>query len=213
MNKTLMIIGVAALLATITQSQAQTVQTNVPNLLPPLPLTNAPAVQTIPNFLTQVETWALTVNTNYNWTNATVQIETGYKQVTGEGAASYIGVTYDFEQRFNAGVEGQFLGVGSAFNAIEVEGGYALYENHDFKLEFDVLGGWDNTRTYTQSTKTKNGTVNSLGTGAWEVEPELRALKMMTVNTYIMAAYSMPVFSVGRFNAAGEFRAGAGFFF
>ena len=156
----------------------------------------APApTNSIPNFLMQVQTWATSVNTNYDWTNASLQVESGYKQATGVGAASYVTLQYNFASRWNVGLSGQFYGVGSAFNQVELQGGYALYKNHDFKIEGNMLAGYDNTRS------------------AFVVEPELKVVKMLTVNTYTVSAFSMPFFDKGKFNSSGEFKVGVGFFF
>ena len=148
----------------------------------------------IPNFLEQVQFWAFNVNTNYDWSNAVVEVESGYKQVAGSGAASFIGVQYDIG-RWNARVEGQFFGVGSSFNGVEAGGGYALYKKNDFKVEAELLGGYDRNRA------------------AWLVEPGIRAVKMLTVNTYTTASYSFPVFSKGQFDSTGQVKIGLGFFF
>ncbi len=153
------------------------------------------ATNTVPNFLTQVQAWATTVNTNYDWSNAVLQVESGYKQATGVGAASYIGVQYNFANSWNVGVSGQFYGVGSAFNAVEVQGGFALIKNHDFKVEGNLLAGYDNTRS------------------AFVIEPELKVVKMLTINTYTAAGYSMPFFDKGKFDASGQFKVCVGFFF
>jgi len=153
---------------------------------------------TIPNFLSQVEDWALNVNTNYDWTNVTLQVESGYKQTTGYGAANYIGVTYDpniLGKTVNFGIEGQFYGAGSAFNGAEARLGYVLFKKSDFKLEAAAYGGYDNTRP------------------AAVGEVELRAVKMLTVNTYTTASYSQSFYSKGKFNSNGQVRVGAGFVF
>ena len=179
MKKLLSLLSIAALaLTAATTSPAQTAPTN-----------------SIPNFITQVQTWATTVNTNYDWTNATLQVDSGYKQATGQGASSYLAVQYNFASAWNVGVEGQFYGIGSAFNSVELQAGYALFRNHDFKIEGNLLAGYDNTRS------------------AFVAEPEIKAVKMMTVNTYTTAGFSMPFFSKGKFDAAGQFKIGVGFFF
>jgi len=40
------------------------------------------------NFLSSVESYATSFNTNYSWTNVSYEISTGYKQVTGQGAVN-----------------------------------------------------------------------------------------------------------------------------
>jgi len=156
------------------------------------PSTNA--VPNLPNFIQQVVTWGTSLNTNYNWTNVTLQIEDGYKQATGSGASDYLRVQYDFGN-FNAGVEGEFLGIGSQFTAGEAEFGYALFSSYDFKIEANLLVGYDR------------------GVKAAEIEPEIKVTKLITANTYATAGFSLPWFSKGSFNSSGQFRIGAGFTF
>lgn len=151
---------------------------------------------TIPNFISQVQVWATSVNTNYDWSNATLQVESGYKQATGQGAASFLNVQYDFKNSgWHAGIEAQYFGIGSAFNAAEATGGYTLYKNHDFKIESNLLAGYDNTRS------------------AFVIEPEIKLLKMLTINTYTVSSFSLPFFDKGKFSSSGQFKIGLGFFF
>ena len=188
MKKNIMtIIGVAALLATV-NLQAQT---NAP--VNPPPVSDA-VTNPIPNFINEVAVWGTSFNTNYNWTNVTLQIEDGYKQATGSGASDYLRVQYDMG-RWNAGVEGEFLGVGSQFNAIEAEAGFALVQKYDFKIEANLLAGYDRTLK------------------SFEVEPEVKAVKMLTVNTYATLGLSMPWMAKGKFDGTPQLRVGAGFTF
>lgn len=188
MKKNIMaIIGVAALLATV-NLQAQT---NVP--VNPPPVSDA-VTNPIPNFINQVAVWGTSFNTNYNWTNVTLQIEDGYKQATGSGASDYLRVQYDMG-RWNLGVEGEFLGVGSQFNAVEAEAGFALVQKYDFKIEANLLAGYDRTLK------------------SFEVEPEVKAVKMLTVNTYATLGLSMPWMAKGKFDGTPQIRVGAGFTF
>ena len=149
----------------------------------------------IPNFLSTVEQWATSVNTNYDWTNVTVEVDSGYKQVTGSGAASYIAGQYDITYRWHAGGEVQFFGVGSSVNAFEARAGYTFVKNHDFKLEANLLGGYERD------------------TAAVIGEAELRAVKMLTINSYAATSCSFPFSSKGKFNSSPTFRVGVGFVF
>ena len=155
---------------------------------------NAPAAPTLPNFIQQVAGWGTSFNTNYSWTPVTLQIEDGYKQATGSGASDYLRVQYDLG-KFNVGVEGEFLGIGSQFTAGEFEAGYTLFSKYDFKIEANLLAGYDR------------------GVKAAEIEPELKITKLITANTYATAGFSLPWFSKGAFNSSGQFRVGAGFTF
>lgn len=147
----------------------------------------------IPNFLNQAAVWGTSFNTNYSWSSATIEIEDGYKQTTGSGAADYLRFQYDVG-RWNISAEGQFFGIGSQFNSVEVGGGYAVISKFDFKLEANLLAGYDRQRRF-------------------EVEPEIKVSKMMTINTYATIGLSVPWYSRGSFDGTPQFRGGFGFFF
>ena len=68
-------------------------------------------------------------------------------------------------------------------------------KRNDFKIEGNLLGGYDNTRS------------------AFVVEPEIKLLKMLTINTYTVSSFSLPFFDKGKFNSSGQFKIGVGFFF
>lgn len=154
----------------------------------------ATSTNSIPNFINQVAVWGTSFNTNYDWSAVKVQIEDGYKQATGSGASDYLRVQYD-KGAFNLGVEGEFLGIGSQFTAVEAEAGFALISKYDFKLEANVLAGYDR------------------GIKSFEVEPEIKATKMLTVNTYATVGVSMPWLAKRTFDGTPQFRVGAGFTF
>lgn len=185
---TLGLAALAALALSTFHLNAQTADTNPPAA------SSQPATNNLPNFINQVAVWGTSFNTNYNWSTVKVQIEDGYKQATGSGASDYLRVQYD-RNAFNAGIEGEFLGVGSQFTAVEAEVGYALVSKYDFKLEANLLAGYDRDRK------------------AFEVEPELKATKMLTGNTYATVGLSLPWFAKGTFDGTPQIRAGAGFTF
>ena len=146
----------------------------------------------IPNFFLQVEAWAMNQNTNYNWANVTYQLESGYIQATGVGAADYIAFRKNITPQWHVGFSGQFDGVGAAFNEIEAQGGYALYSGNDFRIDLDLGAGWSvNNKTYI-------------------ITPGLKAYKMLTINTYAVSGYLLPFEGKGKFSANGEFIVGLG---
>jgi hypothetical protein len=149
-----------------------------------------------PNFLQSAEAYFTSFNTNVdeNWTNVTLEASTGYKQVTGVNAASYVDVQYDIS-KFNVGAVFQFSGVGSPINAMEAQFGYDLVEYFDTKLELDIRGGYDwNVR----------GAI---------VEPAVMLKKKLTSNTFAEIGVSMPIYSKGSFNQTPTFESGIGFTF
>ncbi len=193
------ILGLAALaLAFTLNTKAQSADpgtgTVATGSLPVAPAGTAASTNAIPNFLNQVMVWGTSFNTNYNWSAVKVQIEDGYKQATGSGASDYLRLQYD-PNAFSLGVEGEFLGLGSQFTAVEAEAGCALISKYDFKLEADVLAGYDR------------------GVKSFEVEPELKAAKLLTANTYVTAGISLPWLAKRTFDATPQFRVGAGFVF
>jgi hypothetical protein len=183
MKNTIPILLAAALLLAGLTSNAQTNTLTVTNP-PALP----PAVQ---SFATSVQQYFTDLNTNYTWTNVTVEVDTGYKQVTGANAASELYAQYDIKS-FDIIAGMQFSGVGSAINGVEIGGGYALISKYDTKLEAQLLFGYDNNRA------------------AAEIEPRLALKKKLSLNTYAVTAVSLPMFSKGQFNSAPSVYIGAG---
>ena len=81
-------------------------------------------------------------NTNYTFQGVTFEMATGYKQVTGVGAASVVDAQYDIG-KFHIPTAFQFSGVGSAINAAEIGVGYDLIDYYDTVLEANLLAGYD----------------------------------------------------------------------
>lgn len=176
MKKSL-IIG-ALLLGAVTSSQAQSTNASV----------------TIPTFFTSAEQYLTSFNTNYTFTGVSFEMATGYKQVTGVGAASVIDAQYDIN-RFHIAASGQFSGVGSSFNALEGGVGYDLVNYYDTVLEANLLLGYDwNQRS-------------------GEVEPKIDIKKKMTLNTFTEIGISMPEYFTQKANATPSYYIEAGFTF
>ena len=153
--------------------------------------TNTP---TLPNFFTSAEQYLTSFNTNYTFTGVTFEMATGYKQVTGVGAASVIDAQYDIN-RFHIVTAFQFSGVGSVVNAEEAGIGYDIVEYYDTVLEVNILAGYDsNVR------------------GA-EIEPKVDIKKKLTANTFAETGISLPVYFNQRFNNTPSFYLEAGFTF
>jgi hypothetical protein len=155
--------------------------------------TNAPAAQP-PAFYTTVENYLTVINTNFTFTNATIETATGYEQQTGANAASDLTVQYDIG-RWNVGAAGEFSGVGSPFSEFKIQGGYALIEHYDIKVDADLRAGWDwNVR----------GGV---------IEPAIFFSKKMTANTFLRPGISFPIYTKGAFNRNPTFYVETGFTF
>jgi hypothetical protein len=149
---------------------------------------------TTQTFLATAESYFTSFNTNsdFNWTNCTLEVATGYKQVTGVNAASTVDAQYDFG-RWNAGAAFQFSGVGSPVNAFEAQGGYDLIEHYDAKLEADLRAGFDDVKS------------------AGVVEPCVFTAKKPTPNTFFKTGISLPVYTKGKLNTNPTFYIETGF--
>ena len=158
------------------------------------------------SFIGNFESWVMDANidsvttvngvsvTNHiNWDNTTFEVATGYKQVTGDAAASYLRLQKDFSTGWNVGVDGQFYGLGSAFNVIEAQGGHSLLKYYSLKVDADLCAGFDNIRS------------------AAVIEPKLVGEKKITELSFTELSLSLPVESKGKFNGVPSIYAGAGF--
>jgi hypothetical protein len=157
--------------------------------------TNLNSTLSAPSFFASAQNYFTSFNTNYTWTNLTLEAATGYKQVTGVNAASTLDVQYDFSVRWDAGLAAQFSGVGSPVNALQAQVGYGLIEHFDTKLEADLRAGYDWTRD------------------AAVVEPVLFVGKKLTPNTFLKTGVSLSVYSRGVFNRTPTFYLETGFTF
>lgn len=153
--------------------------------------TNVPPSATIFN---SIELYFISFNTNYTWTNVTIEADSGYAQVTGVNASSKLNLQYDIGN-FNVGTSLQFSGVGSAVNAFEGQVGYALVNYYDTKVDFDLRAGYDDT---------VRGAV---------IEPLLSLKKKLTPNTYAETAISFPFYTGGTFTKTPTIYIGVGFTF
>jgi hypothetical protein len=149
---------------------------------------------TVPTFFNSVMTYLTSFNTNYTFQGVTFESDTGYKQVTGVGAASVLDMQYDID-KFHIATSLQFSGVGSAFNAEEGGAGYDLIQYYDTALEANLLGGYDET----------------VHSGV--IDPGLDIKKKMTPNTFTEIGIALPVYFKEKFNSTPTFKIAAGFTF
>lgn len=154
--------------------------------------TNAPT--TVPSFFTSAEQYLTSFNTNYTFTGVTFEAATGYKQVTGVGAASVVDAQYDIS-RFHILTSFQFSGVGSTVNAEEAGIGYDIVQYYDTALEANLLGGYDENQH------------------SGEIEPKVDIKKKLTTNTYTELGMSVPIYFKEKFNNTPSFYLEAGFTF
>lgn len=135
----------------------------------------------------------VSVTNRINWDDTTFEVATGYKQVTGNSAASYLRLQKDFTTGWNIGVDAQFYGLGSAFNVIEAQGGYSIFQYYSLKLDGDLCAGFDNILS------------------AAIIEPKLTAEKKITELSFTEISTSQPVESKGKFNGTPTIYIGGGF--
>lgn len=152
-------------------------------------------VATPQTFFTSAQAYLTSFNTNYSFTDITLEVSTGYKQVTGVNAASFLDAQYDFANGLNIGGSLQFSGVGSPINGFEAGLGYNLIRHYDASVNVQLLGGYDNVR--------KDGVI----------EPGVTLKKKLSPNTFAEIGASLPVFFSGGFNSQPTFRVGTGFTF
>ena len=166
--------------------------------------TNAPVESPQTTFIQDLGAWATSFDTTpaKNWTNQLWQLDTGVATVTGSGISDRVALTRNFGS-FQAGIMGQFLGLGSAFDQVQGQFGYSLFQEADFKLVASLGAGYDFAARNGAGTKV----------GAIVIEPGLYAYKMMTTKTYAGAGYAFPVRTVGKFDANGVITTFAGFTF
>jgi hypothetical protein len=181
MNKIKTKIGIAALLAMMAVVSASAQATN-----------SSPT--TVPTFFTSAEQYLTSFNTNYTFQGVTFEAATGYKQVTGVGAASVVDAQYDIN-RFHIVTSFQFSGVGSAVNAEEGGIGYDIVDYCDTVLEANLLGGYDEN-------------IHSA-----EIEPKVDIKKKQSYNTFSEIGISMPVYFKQKFNNTPSFYIEEGFTF
>jgi hypothetical protein len=152
--------------------------------------TNTPAT-----FFTSAQSYLTEFNTNYTFSGVKLEMSTGYKQVTGVNAASFVDGQYNFANGLNIDASIQFSGVGSAINGAEAGIGYNVIQHYDCEVNAVLLGGYDNVR------------------GDGVIEPGVTLKKKLTENTFAEIGMSLPVFFQGGFNSQPTFRVGTGFTF
>lgn len=161
--------------------------------LTPAVKAQTPPTETPEQFYTTAADWLTSIDTNKDWQTFDLEVQSGYKQVTGIGAASDLAAQYDFKSRWNAGLDLQFSGIGSPINSVEIQGGYAVIRDGDVKLETNLRVGYTGERA------------------CMEVEPAIFLKKMMTKNTYAALGASMPIYTKGKFASTPSFFIEAGF--
>jgi len=144
------------------------------------------------NFVQSVQAYFTSFNTNYTFIGEKLDLETGYKQVTGVNAASFATLNYHVNDNFELGGTMQYSGVGSPINALEVGGGYG-YNYYDTRVTVDLYGGYD----WYQHTGV--------------LEPKLEVKKKLTPNTFASLGMSLPYYIGQPFNNNPTFWTGVGF--
>ena len=178
----------------ITKGAEQLTKTGLIAALCLLPFASSAQTNAVPNFINQTYAWATAVNTNYDWANVSYQLASGYKNTVSGAPAAFVSGDRNWKN-LELGAEFQILASSVTIQQAQLRLGYAFYQNHDFRLDAAIYGGYD--------------CVNYHGL----VEPEFRATKLLTVNTYTFISYSLPFETGGKFNTVGQVRSGLGIAF
>lgn len=159
--------------------------------------------QVTSNIVQSAESFFGSFNTNFTWSTVTLEMSSGYAQVTGVNAASKLDAQIDFgsSKQYDGGCSLQFSGIGSAVNGAEARFGYAVIEHFDTKVEAVLQAG------YNADVANARGVL----VGSAIVEPALEFKKKPTPNTFAMLKISLPVKFVGKFNTSPTIEAAAGF--
>lgn len=151
--------------------------------------TNAP---TVPSFVNSVISYATSIDTNYTFAGVKLDIETGYKQATGVGSASFTKLGYYVTPAIELDASIGYFGIGSSINSFEGGVGYAIYQNYSVRVTANLEGGYDGTKN------------------AGVVEPGFELKKKLTTNTYASVGISLPYFIGKTFNTSPTFTTGVG---
>ena len=143
----------------------------------------------IGGFVTEVELYFTSFNTNVLWAGSSFEISTGYRQVTGVGAQNDTAFQKDIG-KFNVGAAMQYSGIGSSVNGAQAQVGYAIVQHFDTEMDFNIRGGYG---------------LNSQLVKAGVVEPGLVLKKLQTLNTATEIGISLPVYFKGKFSNTPTF--------
>jgi hypothetical protein len=163
----------------------------------------AASAQNATNIVNSVQAYFTSFNTNYSWTNISLEVDAGYAQIPSGFAASKLNAQYDVGSTKQYGIGGsiQFSGAGSAINGAEAQFSYALIQHFDTKLEVVLAGGFDDTIQNSEGNRV----------GSWVVEPGFDVKKKGTDNTYEILKFTFPVHGIGKFESTPTVYAGIGF--
>ena len=125
--------------------------------------------------------------------NVRIDLETGYKQATGTGSASFAKLGYYVTPKIQLNASIGYFGIGSPINSFEGGIGYAVYQNYDLRITVELDGGYDQNQR------------------AGEIEPGIELKKKMSPNTYASLGLYLPYFVGKDFNTSPTFTTGVGF--
>lgn len=150
-------------------------------------------------FIKQLGVWITSYNTNNPWTDC-LSYDTGIATTTGKSIADRMQIM-DNIGNFAVGINGEFVGVGSAFNKASLVGKWYLLNKYDFKMGLTVSAGYD----FGVSSVTKKNCM--------VLNPGLTMSKKITANTFATMDYTYPIETVGKPNTISTIYVGAGFTF
>lgn len=158
--------------------------------------TNSPQQTFMQSFIAYFST----INTNFNFEGAKLEMSTGVRNIIGVPPANYLIFQYDIK-KFN--LEAEFDNAGIAGTLVQAKAGigYTLLQKYDTKLQASLVGGWDFDRTQNSSS----------GKGVGVVEPRLMLRKKATANTYWETGLGWPIWFEKEVNTTPSVFVGGGF--
>ncbi|HEY4414486.1 MAG TPA: hypothetical protein VGO57_02245 [Verrucomicrobiae bacterium] len=185
------IIGLAAI-AAITLSTAAKAQTNIVSITTTNASGGTTTIVAPDTFFTSVENYFTGANTNFTWESNRLEIAAGGDYMGGQEWANYLSGQYDWG-RWDAQAKVRNLGVAGTIESVEAGGGYALIQYYSFKLQVDLIGGYDFEKR------------------AALIEPGATIRNKLTKNTFAELGVSEPIWLQKSINRIPDFRLGVGF--
>ncbi len=138
------------------------------------------------NFFQSVQQYFTSANTNYTWTNNTLEIAAGADYMSSVNWANYLDAQYDFSGSSplisRLAIEAKVRNAGIAGTIDSLQGGvqYTLIQYYSVKLQAGVVGGYDLDRNCAL------------------IEPKLTVRSKLTPNTFAGVVLSLPIWTSGK---------------
>lgn len=131
------------------------------------------------NFFQSVQQYFTSANTNFTWTNNTLECAIGADYMSSVNWANYLDAQYDVG-KFGIEAKMRNAGIAGAVDSLQAGIEYTLIQYYSVKLEAGVIGGYDLER---------NSPI---------IEPKLTVRSKLTPNTFAGVVLSLPIWTTGR---------------